>query len=1755
MPTIVMTVAALPAFADELSVSAIVKTIRFHPTGEPARIGFRVLSRRGPPGWKALASLTVQLLGSHPKVAYAAARALAEGPEPERLVLAARTYKRLENPEIRGILAVGLAYDYDEHEALLLKHLHENRRGAPAVLEVLAPKILPEPELRACLNTPDLAPVAYAALRARELTVQARELLPWARAIAVEALDPEACKRWAERRDFLIHEAVALALDTADEDLRDGAHCLLMTLAGKRLPADADIWRSWIAAHRDRYEPPPPLSAGLLAAAVVRGARSLRHDLLDDGKCVWSADVNGPTAIGATSLAVLALRAAGYPATHRAIDGALRKTLLVFGPGDAPALPSLGDRKGETYILACLALALCEIDAKKYRVPLDALRRRLVTGMHRHGQWSYQCLTPTDTMKPGRTDNSITQYAVLALRALAKAGFEIEPETWQAVAMYLYRTVNQSGGWSYRPGQGDRQVSMTSAGISSLAICHEALGGRDAMKRLQADAVLTRARAYLGRLLMEHDFRREEAYAFYGVERALVLTATKEFRSKHRTYDWYRRGARRLLLTQDRAGHWGYPERRAIVGYSYGRAIDTAYAILFLTRATATIGSGGAVTVRVELPPEKDEPEPPPPPPPPRVEPPPPPPELEPERAVVPTRSGEALIRGRTSGVSLTIDGRPVRVDARGRFAIPVAVSEPQTFTLSARGENGLVATRQVAVAFDTELPRLQRMGPPQRHVGKQVVIFRASEPLRSLQVAGRVYPADGRLVRAAIEVGEGKRTLTVTATDVAGNESRSKIEIDAVNRVLVLDGQSAVGVDLRERPARFTLECWVRGEPPAREAGVVANTESSGFGLFWRWKKHVIPVALVRVGGRYLAVDAKAAWNWTTWTHLALSYDGEKLRYFVNGILQGEDAGGPHAASGRRFFIGAEPDGRSVPNLFFTGAVDEVRISNVARYLAEFRPKKNFMRDEATLLLLHFDRETVGDGILLDDSGMHHHGVPHGTPVQLAERRQAGGAASVLSHGREELRRQLPPLVPPELNPLQHVTQNARAQEAAKTLHLLPVTVRVTSAHGVVLPGIAVRALHETFDIRAGPAVTDERGEAVLRLPAGPWRIDLVTHEPQAGRIVFARVRRPVRAAGREEIGLDQRRQVRFRSRLGEVRAAHAVTLAWPDLTFHKRVDARQGEFDILTAGDAPMLVQAVRNPGEEGDGYVFRQTVGPKTTVVETDPEQGTLHTFSGKGVRKLSVRYGSVDALPIPLAFESKETRRVLLAGLAECVVGYDVDLGGRGYGFYPRPFRLDGKRRTFLGKPPFLASVGYVHNGRPRYRKMQNTGNIRVFLLTANGMMLKYDPRCVYTVAWEQVLNGEVRASGTSRPPNRIRTPAVDPKELGNLRYRLRINGPGENRRVEVAAHGQSAVVHVGRVRTWCFPEVEPNTRMWVACVDRASQAYEDTCPNRRSRTDIERSIEMPPGLAGMGGGGRDGWMWLPEGSVYGFVGQWYWTGLLCHELGHVYGYGHGNPTQSKFMRQAGRRAGRRLWALRPGTARVPEGNRFVPLLEAVTRGELQVQQGFDDARDIPVLRKTGEGHAAGDGILVPNLELTGDDALFLWYYRAVYGEQVDAVRRKHAASWSWWLTRKGFSDPEIQIALFSYAAQTSLAWLARLRGNMVYDYRIDAAVEELKANEGQFVYQKERNAILHRWRTRRYAPTDDLAEQARLLRADVGHRWERFRALQTLAREYFVRREMAAGERMLVAALVEARLGGEGMLESALAESALFWVAR
>jgi hypothetical protein len=757
-----------------------------------------------------------------------------------------------------------------------------------------------------------------------------------------------------------------------------------------------------------------------------------------------------------------------------------------------------------------------------------------------------------------------------------------------------------------------------------------------------------------------------------------------------------------------------------------------------------------------------------------------------------------------------------------------------------------------------------------------------------------------------------------------------------------------------------------------------------------------------------------------------------------------------------------------------------------------------------------------------------------------------AGAGDSVLAFARREMRSELPPQAAIPITEAERAAQDRAARAAAEaSLGLVDVVLRLRTKHGAPVPGVAALALHERFDATFGPAVTDGRGEATLRLPRGPWRVDLATHEPQPGSLVFARVRFDVRGPGREEVALGHSRQVRFRSRIGDARAAHAVTLGWPDLSFHRAVDALQGELDLLTADDAPMVLQAVRRP-DEGDGYVLRATIGAGTTIVETDPERATEHVFRGSNVRRLEVRYASADALPLDLSFASAATSRVRLAGLDAVVVAVDVNAGGRRYGFFPRPFALDGAERAFSGAPPFAAGVGHVLNGREQYGERGNSVSFRVFLTTPEGLLLRGDG--AYSVSWEQLLDGQARASGTARPAEAVWTAPIDPKRYHDLRYRLRIRGPGENRRAEVAGHGQTAEVLAGKVRTWCFPEVEPNARMLAAAVGIAVRAYEDTCPFRKSRVDIERSIHMPLPVAGMGGyAGDAGWMWLPEGDVYGFCGTSFWNGLLCHELGHVFHYGHNDPGQTRVMVQAGRRAARRQSALRPGMAREPEGDRFRALFEAVTRGELRFETPPDEALE-PVR------DAPGDGVLVPNLELTGDDQVFTWFYRSAFGEAADHARRDRAAAWSWWLTLRGYTDEEIQIAMYSRAAGAPLAWLARLRGTVVHDHRIVAAMAELEANDSKLPDDGRRGQVLAEWRGRPQ-PGDDLEDLARRARAEIGHRHERVLALLRIARERLARGEAAGGEAALLDALVEARLGGEDLLHRALREAAPIWAAR
>ncbi len=104
---------------------------------------------------------------------------------------------------------------------------------------------------------------------------------------------------------------------------------------------------------------------------------------------------------------------------------------------------------------------------------------------------------------------------------------------------------------------------------------------------------------------------------------------------------------------------------------------------------------------------------------------------------------------------------------------------------------------------------------------------------------------------------------------------------------------------------------------------------------------------------------------HFDTWYHVAVSRDGSTTRLFINGTLADEsndpdfELPGSTAALniGARYWGGYQR--------FLDGALDEVRVSNIARYTSNFAISTSsppFSDDGNTLLLFHFDDNSAGD-------------------------------------------------------------------------------------------------------------------------------------------------------------------------------------------------------------------------------------------------------------------------------------------------------------------------------------------------------------------------------------------------------------------------------------------------------------------------------------------------------------------------------------------------------------------------------------------------------------------------------------------------------------------------------------------------------------------------------------------------------------------------------------------------------------------------
>ncbi|WP_298866587.1 LamG-like jellyroll fold domain-containing protein [uncultured Gimesia sp.] len=178
----------------------------------------------------------------------------------------------------------------------------------------------------------------------------------------------------------------------------------------------------------------------------------------------------------------------------------------------------------------------------------------------------------------------------------------------------------------------------------------------------------------------------------------------------------------------------------------------------------------------------------------------------------------------------------------------------------------------------------------------------------------------------------------------------------------------------------QFTVEMLCRIPEPNKVRGDAIDVNNTvrlfcprfddGRGLWRLWTKSeeapssIIPFAPVKtIPKRFV--------------HFAVAWDGKLVRFFADGKRSG--FGNPLVAPlhkrGNKIVLGAINNYLSDQKIshFFKGSIDEVRISNTARYTKDFTPARRFEADKHTMALYHFD-EAQGD-VLKDSSGNEHDG------------------------------------------------------------------------------------------------------------------------------------------------------------------------------------------------------------------------------------------------------------------------------------------------------------------------------------------------------------------------------------------------------------------------------------------------------------------------------------------------------------------------------------------------------------------------------------------------------------------------------------------------------------------------------------------------------------------------------------------------------------------------------------------------------------
>lgn len=202
----------------------------------------------------------------------------------------------------------------------------------------------------------------------------------------------------------------------------------------------------------------------------------------------------------------------------------------------------------------------------------------------------------------------------------------------------------------------------------------------------------------------------------------------------------------------------------------------------------------------------------------------------------------------------------------------------------------------------------------------------------------------------------------------LAGNASISTAQAKFGAASLLPSNATASAVSFPDSPqlratgtTDWTIEAWVYNTSSGQTGVVFAKDINSTFSA------HLTYAAgnwQLLTDGSALAMNVASGMALNTWVHVALVRSGNVWTLYQNGVALGTAPGATFGNNANPFLIG-NWGGANAPWL---GYIDEVRVSNVARYTAAFTPPvAAFQSDANTMLLAHLDSVL---GIAIPDYG-----------------------------------------------------------------------------------------------------------------------------------------------------------------------------------------------------------------------------------------------------------------------------------------------------------------------------------------------------------------------------------------------------------------------------------------------------------------------------------------------------------------------------------------------------------------------------------------------------------------------------------------------------------------------------------------------------------------------------------------------------------------------------------------------------------------